>query len=108
MMRSALRGLVPTEILERKRKAFRSRAALAPLRNSEARIARLLEHSHAIAIGLVDPSDLMGAVHRTLHGNDGRWTHALMRLLLFEIWHEGLREHAPCLAATVRVETFVA
>lgn len=108
MMRSALRGLVPTEILERRRKGFRGRAILAPLQDKEARIKSLLEHSYAARTGLIDPIVFADAFPHSLHGNDQRWIQAIARFVLFELWHDSLNKNAPQMAAVLNSQTFVA
>jgi asparagine synthase (glutamine-hydrolysing) len=89
MMRSALRGVVPVEVLERRRKASRRRAVLAPLQSAPERIREVLRHSTAEAIGLVDASCAADLAPHLVHGGDPQWVHALTRLLLFELWRPG-------------------
>lgn len=108
MMRSALRGIVPAEVLERRRKAFRSRAAISQLRAATSRVASILEHSYAAADGLIGQDDLPGIVLRALQDNEQRWTHAVVRLVLFELWREGFREDASGRDGNLSAQTFVA
>jgi len=89
LMRSALRGITPTEILERRRKGARHRAVFVPLRSGAARIRSLLSHSRAVALGLIEPTDLEDVVSQAIHANDPIWIHAVTRLALFELWCQG-------------------
>jgi len=88
-MRSALLGITPTEILERRRKGARHRAIFVPLGNGTVRIRSLLNHSMAAALGIVNPTALADSVVRAVHANDPTWIHAVTRLVLFELWCKG-------------------
>jgi asparagine synthase (glutamine-hydrolysing) len=89
LMRSALQGITPTEILERRRKGARHRAIFVPLRNGTARIRILLNHSRTAALGIVNATELADTVVQAIHANDPIWIHAVTRLVLFELWCEG-------------------
>ena len=89
LMRSALLGITPTEILERRRKGARHRAIFVPLGNGTVRIRSLLNHSMAAALGIVNPTALADSVVRAVHANDPTWIHAVTRLVLFELWCKG-------------------
>jgi hypothetical protein len=60
-----------------------------PLRSGAARIGSLLKHSRALALGLIEPTNLEDAVLQAIHANDPIWIHAVTRLVLFELWCEG-------------------
>ena len=93
MMRSALRDIVPPEVLNRRRKASRRRAVLIPLQNSSLRLRDLVHQSHAAAIGLIDPSAFDKTAADALRGGDQQWLHAITRLVLFELWHQAWNPH---------------
>jgi asparagine synthase (glutamine-hydrolysing) len=90
LMRRALEGITPSEVLERPRKAFRFRSLLVPVRDGMQRIRSLLAHSRAAAMGLVDPGIASRVLDRSIAAGDPRWAHALIRLVLFELWLESL------------------
>ena len=100
LMRSALQGITPTEVLERRRKGARHRAIFVPLRNGTARIRILLNHSRAAALGVVNSTDLADTVVRAIHANDPIWIHAVTRLVLFELWCEGSSSMGVALGST--------
>lgn len=61
-MRRAFKGLVPTEILERRRKAYVSRSPVAALQNAHDTIAALLAKPLSAEHGFIDPYKAIAAV----------------------------------------------
>jgi asparagine synthase (glutamine-hydrolysing) len=86
MMRRALAGIVPEEILERKRKGFIARQPLAVLQNSAAAIRTLFANPLAAAKGWVDPKELQNCVERITSGRDAESWPAFQRLAAIEIF----------------------
>ncbi len=86
MMRRALAGLVPEEILERKRKGFIARQPIAVLQNSTKAIQALFADPIAAANGWVDPQKLQKSVELITSGRDTESWPALLRLAAMEIF----------------------
>jgi asparagine synthase (glutamine-hydrolysing) len=101
MMRRALRDIVPVEVLERRRKAFRSRSVLGPLRNNISRLAALLECSRAAEIGLVEPKNLIEITGRAVQESNQQWIRYITRLILFELWHRSTESHLSDVSSAV-------
>ena len=85
LMRRSLRGLVPEEILDRKRKAFIARAPVAALRTALDSILRETNHMLASDLGIVDKNKFRQSLTRAA---DGQTTPVvpLLRTLLVEAW----------------------
>jgi asparagine synthase (glutamine-hydrolysing) len=90
LMRRALAGLVPREILDRKRKAYVSRGVVKIV---AAEWSRLNERGpwQTEENGLVISSSLATAVEQALQGEDTS-TLALLRIMALEQWLRDLRE----------------
>jgi asparagine synthase (glutamine-hydrolysing) len=86
MMRRALAGIVPQEILERKRKGFIARQPLAVLQNSSAAIRALFADPLVAANGWVDPKELQRSIERITSGQDTESWPAFQRLAAIEIF----------------------
>jgi asparagine synthase (glutamine-hydrolysing) len=86
MMREALKGIVPTEILERRRKAYLLRGPLALLRREIESIHQLFSHSISAELGLVDPLRLAQAAECVMIGTDSRGWSSVLKAIMFEIW----------------------
>jgi asparagine synthase (glutamine-hydrolysing) len=88
LMRRALAGIVPPEILERRRKAFQLRGPLSAIRQSRKKIDLLLSTSTIARAGFVDPKQLSATLELIASGNATQWWQALMRAIAFELWLE--------------------
>lgn len=86
LMRRALKGMVPIEVLERRRKAFIVRGPLALIRDRKAAIDDIVSQSWAIDSGLVDPRLLKSAADHINAGSNLNWWTPLVRLLALELW----------------------
>ena len=86
LMRRALREIVPTEILERKRKAFLIRGPLALLQASKDKIEALVADCCAVDRGFIDPAAFRASLQLTVRGVDHKWRRALMNTVSFELW----------------------
>jgi asparagine synthase (glutamine-hydrolysing) len=85
MMRRALAGIVPKEILGRRRKAFVARQPLSVIACSLPKIRSLLESSVAASKGWVEERMLREALHDALDGQIERLI-PFQGLLQFEVW----------------------
>jgi asparagine synthase (glutamine-hydrolysing) len=86
LMRRALSNIVPTEVLERRRKAFIIRGPLDVIRRKKDTIDELFSHSWAVGHGLIDPGRLRSSLTAVLQGNEPRWWPSLIKLITFELW----------------------
>jgi len=87
LMRRALKGIVPEEILERRRKAFVVRGPLESLHRGTNELQQMFSHSIAGDLGVLDSSTFLASLESTLKDSDTRnlssilFTIALERLL---------------------------
>jgi asparagine synthase (glutamine-hydrolysing) len=88
MMRRALRGIVPMEILERRRKAFQHRAPLSALRNAYPRIRHSLGSLILADMGLVEADAFWRAFNDTINGAVDSY-HSILRAIAYELWLQG-------------------
>jgi asparagine synthase (glutamine-hydrolysing) len=86
LMRRALKTIVPTEILERKRKAFLIRRPLAYLQQVYQEHPSLCTVSHSAQSGYIDPKKFHQTLEAAVNGAELRWSRALMRTIIFELW----------------------
>jgi asparagine synthase (glutamine-hydrolysing) len=85
MMRRALRGIVPSEILERRRKAFQLRAPMNAIRAAQPKLERLISSSRIGEMGFIDVASLRCALKATAAGDAG-WYQAVLRAIAYELW----------------------
>jgi asparagine synthase (glutamine-hydrolysing) len=90
LMRNALRGIVPDEILERRRKAYIVRQPLIALQADRAKIEALLAKPLVVEYGLVIPSRLQTAVRSVCTGHEPQLWPSLLRCISFELWLQAL------------------
>jgi asparagine synthase (glutamine-hydrolysing) len=88
MMRRALRGVVPYEILERRRKAFQHRAPLRALRDAYPRLQHSFRSLALADMGFVDADLFRTVVKETVDGNVS-WYHSILRAIAYELWLRG-------------------
>jgi asparagine synthase (glutamine-hydrolysing) len=86
LMRRAMKHLVPSEILERRRKAFLLRTPLRFLRDNAESLKSLFARSPLSDFGLVDPAELNAALDTTLSFINPKWMPPLMRAILLDRW----------------------
>ncbi|WP_263357708.1 asparagine synthetase B family protein [Acidicapsa ligni] len=86
LMRSALKGIVPEEILERRRKAFLLSSPLSNIRDLTPFIAGAIEKSLLGAEGYVDTSELKTALENIVTGNEILYWGPLLRFVTLETW----------------------
>lgn len=86
LMRSALKDIVPPEILERRRKAYVARMPLSSLQREHEKIRALFEQSRLEEYGLVASSKLLPALRSIANGQDTQLWPSVMRSISFELW----------------------
>jgi asparagine synthase (glutamine-hydrolysing) len=91
LMRRALAGLVPEEILHRKRKAFVIRTPMAHLSSESPRLIALARDMVSAQLGIVNAAKFRGAVERARHGREVHVV-SLLRTLAIEYWLRHLRD----------------
>ncbi len=90
LMRRALAGIVPDEILQRRRKAFVDRAAINDISIAWDNLAEISQHLVLSSLGIVDEGCLLEELQKARHGQEVS-TACLMRTLGIEFWLRGLR-----------------
>lgn len=86
LMRSALEGIVPAEVLERRRKGMRSRSIPLILRSGEQRLTRLFEEIPAPLADLVDPAILRREALEVVRRSDLTRMQFVVRALMVLLW----------------------
>jgi asparagine synthase (glutamine-hydrolysing) len=89
LMRRALKGIVPTEILERRRKASITRGPLARLQEAHQDIVRLFKDSRTADCGWIAPDRFLQKLDETVNGAELKWWPALTRTIALELWLRG-------------------
>lgn len=85
LMRRALVGIVPDDILQRKRKAFIDREPLARIRSDWESLSELVQHSVANSLQIIDSRSLLAVLHAAKEGKQSA-PPQLMRTLAIEAW----------------------
>jgi asparagine synthase (glutamine-hydrolysing) len=96
LMRSALKDIVPAEILERRRKAYVIRKPLTSLQNANKKIQELFVRSRLAEYGFIAPAALCAALNSITDGQGTQCWPFLMRSISLELW---LRSQPPVLAS---------
>lgn len=86
LMRRALQGIVPDEIIERRRKAFVSRSAMKLLDSSQARVATLISGTRFVTEGSIGREQIERALHGAIQRQEGQWAQALLGTAFFALW----------------------
>ncbi len=95
LMRRALIGIVPDDLLNRKRKAFVARAPLAAIAADWARFEAITRNMAASAAGIVDAKRFSQALHQARHGQEVPIV-PIMRTLCIENWLQSLTAADVC------------
>jgi len=90
LMRRALVGIVPDEVLNRRRKAFAARAPLVAISTEWASLVRVSERMVGEALGIVDGKSFSEALRKARYGGEGP-IGALIRTLDLEFWLRDLQ-----------------
>jgi asparagine synthase (glutamine-hydrolysing) len=90
LMRRALVGIVPDEILNRKTKAFVARSPMVAISSDWDHFAEITQHMVSSSLGIVDPERLYAGLQKARCGEEvSRVT--LMRTIFIEGWLRNLR-----------------
>ena len=90
LMRRALVGIVPHEILNRKTKAFVARSPMVAISNDWAHFAGMTQNMLSSSLGIVDPKRISEALQKVRRGEEVPMV-ILMRTLFLESWLKDLR-----------------
>jgi len=85
MMRRVMVGVVPVDILERKRKAYRSRAVLPYFSAGASRLRDILKSSFLVEHNFLNYAGLDEAL-MSLEALESQWLPEMVRVILFEFW----------------------
>ena len=85
LMRRALGGIVPEEVLNRKRKAFVTRGPVAALSANRQRLGDLTQEMLTASFGIVSPSVFAESIENARRGQ-GIQIVTMMRTLALESW----------------------
>lgn len=85
LMRRALVGIVPTEILERNAKAFQLQGVLRGLREASTSLESLFRRSHLAEAGCIQREAFQDALKQTCDG-DSSQMRAVLRVIAMELW----------------------
>lgn len=89
LMRRALQGIVPPQILDRRRKAFQIRGPMKAIAAAQAKLEQLLSQSSLSAMGFIDLDKFRAELNSAANGN-AQWYQAILRTTSYELW---LRTH---------------
>jgi asparagine synthase (glutamine-hydrolysing) len=90
LMRRALVGIVPDEILNRKTKAFVSRSPMVAISNHWAHFAEMTQNMLSSSLGIIDPERISETLQKVRRGEEVRMV-TLRRTLFLEGWLKDLR-----------------
>lgn len=90
LMRRALVGIVPDELLNRKRKAYIARGLMANISADWTRHVDSTKHMVSTSLGIVEAERFLGAFQKARQGKEVPMV-TLMRTLCFEAWLRSLR-----------------
>jgi asparagine synthase (glutamine-hydrolysing) len=89
LMRRALRGVVPDEILNKKGKASIARAPRVVICRNWASLVEMTQNMVSSSLGIVDPKRLLEALHKARYGQEVHMAR-LMRTISVERWLRSL------------------
>jgi asparagine synthase (glutamine-hydrolysing) len=90
LMRRALAGIVPDELLSRKRKAYVARGPMTAISADWARYTEMSPHMLASSFGIIDARDFSVALQKARHGQE-LLVITLLRTLAVEMWLANLK-----------------
>jgi asparagine synthase (glutamine-hydrolysing) len=85
LMRRALVGIVPAELLDRKRKAFVARSPMAAISVDWTNLAEMRRPMSSVSLGLIEPKSFAEALQGPRYGQEVRVV-TLMRTIAAELW----------------------
>lgn len=86
LMRNALKGIVPVEILERRRKAVIIRGPLIVLQTARGKIKRLFAESVLAEMQLLNRDEFLSAIDAAATDGTLVWMADIARTILLELW----------------------
>jgi len=86
LMKRALVGIVPDELLNRRRKAFVPQEPKKDMLAEWPRFAETSKHMISSSIGIIDPNRFWDAIRKVRCNHDGVSLNCLMRTLTIEFW----------------------
>ncbi|MBB6143718.1 asparagine synthase (glutamine-hydrolyzing) [Silvibacterium bohemicum] len=86
LMRRALRGIIPSHVLERKRKAYVSRSPLVVLYENKPRLMTLMHDSKLNRLHYIEEDALRTAVAAFDAPPNAEWQYSLIRAIHLELW----------------------
>jgi asparagine synthase (glutamine-hydrolysing) len=86
MMRNALRGIVPSEVLERRRKAYVSRGPSMLIPQNKQIIASLFKNSISADFGYIQWPQFNAALDQLAAGSIPEWVAPMIRTANLELW----------------------
>lgn len=86
MMRAAMKGIVPDEVLERRRKAFIFGTVLKQITKLAPRFDELIGTSLLVDAGFIERDSFRRALKDTIDGQDLRWWGVILRTIGLETW----------------------
>jgi asparagine synthase (glutamine-hydrolysing) len=89
LMRRTMRSIVPSGILDRRRKAYITRGPLMNLQHCESLIGGRLDDSPLAAFQFFSPSAYREALRKANRGEGSAFVGALMRVPLLDLWIRG-------------------
>ncbi len=104
LMRRALVGIVPDELLNRKRKAFVARAPLAAISADWPHFAEMTQHMVSSSLGIVGTQKFLEALQKTRLGQEVP-TVALLRTLSIETWLRNLSNKGTMVSSDEKTRT---
>ena len=93
LMRRALQGIVPDEVLTRRRKAYVSRQPANVLRERSSELLAIVKSSASSQIEWIDPDALVSCM-KAVEAGDFQTYLPLVRTVLFELWFEVATTHS--------------
>jgi asparagine synthase (glutamine-hydrolysing) len=91
LMRRALAGIVPDKVLNRKRKAFVVRGAIAAIAREWAALAEVSQHMTVVSMGIVDANRFNDFLKKARQGQETPVV-TMMRTLTIENWLNNLKD----------------
>jgi len=104
LMRRALAGIVPEELLRRRRKAYVVRSPLAAIANNWATLYDATQHMLTASIEIFDATAFRSVLEQARHGQEVQLV-ALTRTLEIEFWLRNARSHGIIEKAVVHSES---
>jgi asparagine synthase (glutamine-hydrolysing) len=95
LMRRALHGMLPKEVIYRRRKAYSLRQPLLAVIQNQERICALLHNSIVADLHFIDPHGCKRWLDTIGNGKDLRWLPYLGRLIALELWLRSRSIHVP-------------